>query len=109
MPAAVIVRQAHPGRGYARNGNPACISLSLSEGAALCSLKGMWDRATRGFAIISSLFLGSVHLLIAAEWLWVAAMGKGLGTDTPQRYRARAANPSVAQPPLRIENGARIF
>jgi len=51
------------------------------------SSKGSWDRATREFAIVCSLLLGPVYLLIAAELLLLAAMGKGLSSDLPQRYK----------------------
>ena len=60
----------------------------FTEGATLCCVEGSWDRATREFTIICSLLLGPVYLLIAAELLLFAAMGKGLSTDMPQRYKA---------------------
>jgi hypothetical protein len=66
----------------------AVLGYFFTEGAALCCVKGSWDRATREFAIVGSLLLGPVYLLIAAEVLLLAAMGKGLSTDLPQRYKA---------------------
>ena len=65
----------------------AVLGYFFTEGAALCCSKGSWDRATREFAIVCSLLLGPVYLLIAAELLLLAAMGKGLSSDMPQRYK----------------------
>jgi len=65
----------------------AVLAYFCTEGAALCYSKGSWDRATRLFAIVFSLLLGPVYLLIAAELLLLAAMGKGLNSDMPQRYK----------------------
>ncbi len=65
----------------------AVLAYFCTEGAALCYGKGSWDRATREFAIVFGLLLGPVYLLIAAELLLLAAMGKGLSTDMPQRYK----------------------
>lgn len=66
----------------------AVLAYFFTEGAVLCCRKGSWDRATREFAVVCSLLLGPVYLLIAAELLLLAAMGKGLSTDMPQRYKA---------------------
>jgi len=65
----------------------AVLGYFCTEGAALCCAKGSWDRTTREFAIVCSLLLGPVYLLIAAELLLLAAMGKGLSSDMPQRYK----------------------
>jgi hypothetical protein len=65
----------------------AVLGYFCTEGAALCYTKGSWDRATREFAIVGSLLLGPIYLLIAAELLLLSAMGKGLNSDVPQRYK----------------------
>ena len=65
----------------------AVVAYFCTEGAALCCAKGSWDRPTREFAIVCSLLLGPVYLLIAAELLLLSAMGKGLSSDIPQRYK----------------------
>lgn len=65
----------------------AVLAYFCTEGVALCSAKVSWDRATREFAIVCSLLLGPIYLLIAAELLLLAAMGKGLSSDMPQRYK----------------------
>ncbi|UCD49140.1 MAG: hypothetical protein JSW27_16590 [Phycisphaerales bacterium] len=68
-------------------GLSAVLAYFCTEGAALCYAKGSWDRVTREFAIVCSVLLGPVYLLIAAELLLLAAMGKGLAADMPQRYK----------------------
>jgi len=68
-------------------GLSAVLAYFCTEGAALCCAKGSWDRATREFAVVCSVLLGPVYLLIAAELLLLAAMGKGLDADMPQRYK----------------------
>ena len=65
----------------------AALAYLCTEGAALCCSKDAWDRPTREFAIVCSLLLGPIYLLIAAELLLLAAMGKGLSSDMPQRYK----------------------
>lgn len=65
----------------------AVLAYFCTEGVALCYAKGSWDRTTREFAIVCSLLLGPIYLLIAAELLLLAAMGKGLSRDMPQRYK----------------------
>jgi len=68
-------------------GLSAVLAYFCTEGAALCCAKGSWDRATREFAVVCSILLGPIYLLIAAELLLLAAMGKGLAGDMPQRYK----------------------
>jgi hypothetical protein len=68
-------------------GLSAVLAYFCTEGAARCCIKGSWDRPTREFAIVCSLLLGPICLLIAAEVFLLAAMGKGLSLDMPQRYK----------------------
>ena len=68
-------------------GLSAVLAYFCTEGVALCSAKGSWDRTTREFAVVCSLLLGPIYLLIVAEVLLLAAMGKGLDSDMPQRYK----------------------
>jgi hypothetical protein len=62
------------------------LAYIFTEGAALCYGRRAWDRPTREFALVCGLLLGPVYLLISAELLLLAAIGKGLGAGTPQRY-----------------------
>ena len=65
----------------------AALGYVFTEGAALCYGKQAWDRPTREFALVCGLLLGPVYLLIAAELLLFAAIGKGMSTDSPQRFK----------------------
>ena len=65
----------------------AALGYLFTEGAALCYDKGAWDRPTREFALVCGLLLGPVYLLISAELLLLAAIGKGLTMDSPQRFK----------------------
>lgn len=65
----------------------AVLAYFCTEGAALCCAKGSWDRTTREIAIVCSLLLGPIYLLIAAELLLLAAMGKGMAQETHPHYK----------------------
>ena len=65
----------------------AALGYLFTEGIALCYGKRMWDHGTREFALVCGLLLGPVYLLISGELLLLAAMGKGLTTDAPQRFK----------------------
>lgn len=63
------------------------LAYLLTEAAAFCYGKRVWDRSMREFSIICGILLGPVYLLISAEVLLLALMGSGLKTDHKRRYR----------------------
>ena len=65
----------------------AALGYLFTEGIALCNGRQSWDHGTREFALICGLLLGPVYLLISAELLLLAAIGKGLTFDPPQRFK----------------------
>ena len=62
------------------------LAYVFTEGTALCYGRPAWDRPTREFALVCGFLLGPVYLLISAELLLLAAIGKGLTAGKPQRY-----------------------
>ena len=65
----------------------AALAYALTDAAARCCNHGAWDRASREFALVSSILLGPIYLLISAELLLIAAMGRGLARDHTRRYK----------------------
>jgi hypothetical protein len=63
------------------------LAYVLTDAAARCYREGAWDRAAKEFAIVSSALLGPIYLLISAELLLIAAIGKGLAGDHTRRYK----------------------
>ncbi len=59
----------------------------LAEAACLCCGRMGWDRSTKEIALLCSIFLGPVFLVIAAELLLLAAVGRGLASDTKKHYK----------------------
>lgn len=65
----------------------AALGYLFTEGIALWDGRQTWDHHAREFALVCGLLLGPVYLLISAELLLLAAIGKGLAVDTPQRFK----------------------
>ena len=65
----------------------AVLAYALTDAAARCCNQGAWDRASKEFALVSSVLLGPIYLLISAEMLLIAAMGRGLARDHTRRYK----------------------
>ncbi|MCJ7730104.1 MAG: hypothetical protein MUO27_09545 [Sedimentisphaerales bacterium] len=63
------------------------VAYFLTEGACLCCGRGLWDKPTKEFAAICSILLGPVFLVISAELLLLAAIGRGLTTDRSHTYK----------------------
>lgn len=50
----------------------------MMEAACLCCGRDLWDRPIREFSAVCSILLGPVFLIISAELLLPAVMGRGL-------------------------------
>ncbi len=63
------------------------LAYLLTEVAAFCYGRRVWDHSMREFAIVCGILLGPIYLLISAEVLLFALMGSGLKTDHKRRCK----------------------
>ena len=59
----------------------------MMEAACLCCGRNFWDRPIKEFTAICSILLGPVFLIISAELLLLAVMGRGLTQDHTHIYK----------------------
>ena len=59
----------------------------MMEAACLCYGRGFWDRPIKEFTAVCSILLGPVFMLISAELLLLAVMGRGLTQDHTHTYK----------------------